>query len=165
MRSGLLCLLISVCASTAAAQSDSLHANAMPSTNAVYAELGGSALYYSFNYDRMVFTTVGYRVGFSLVEANDQHWAVLLPVFINFLPGIGPQSTSSFELDAGFVYHSSGVSIWYETADNSGVYYSLGVGFRYQSADDGILFRITLTPLFFSDQIIPYGAVSFGCAF
>lgn len=134
-------------------------------SNAIYAELGGPSLYYSFNYDRMVFPTVGCRTGFSLVEGDDRHWSLLLPVFVNLLPGAASLSTSNFELDAGLVYHSSGVSIWYETTESSGLFYSLGLGYRYQSADDGLIFRITLTPLIFSDAVIPFGGVSFGWAF
>jgi hypothetical protein len=113
----------------------------------------------------MVIPTVGFRMGFGLVEGSDQHWSVMLPIFINVLPGANSWSSSNFELDAGVVYHSSGVSIWYETATNSGLFYSLGLGYRYESSDEGILFRITITPLFFSDQTIFYGGVSFGSAF
>jgi hypothetical protein len=164
MRTALFCLLVTACLSEARAQSDSSHANP-PASNAVYAELGGSALYYSFNYDRMVIPAVGFRTGFSLVEGEDKHWALLLPVFVNLLPGANSWSSSNLELNAGVVYHSGEVSIWYETANTSGIFYSLGLGYRYESADDGILFRITLMPLIFSDQSILYGGVSLGWAF
>lgn len=166
MRNGILILLISICASSAAAQSDSTHADTIGvGSYAIYAEWGGPALYYSFNFDQVVFTSMSYRAGFALVEGSDKHWALLLPVFLNWFPVVNSRSTSKLEIDAGLVYHSSGVSIWYETIAGSGTYFSLGAGYRYQSADDGIIFRITFTPLFFSDQLFPFGGVSLGWAF
>ena len=164
MRTALFFILFTGLLSSAYAQSDSSHAD-FPASNAGYAELGGPGLYYSFNYDRMIIPSVGFRMGFSMVKGSDQHWSVLLPIFINVLPEANTWSSSNFELGCGVVYHSSGVSVWYETANSSGLYYSLGLGYRYESADNGILFRITLTPLFFSDQTIIYAGVSFGWAF
>src|SRR5579872_5568468 len=126
MRTTLFSVLIMGCLPAAYAQSDSSHVDPLASS-AVYAELGGPALYYSFNYDRMVIPSVGFRMGFGLVEGSDKHWSVMLPIFINLLPGANSWSSSNFEFDAGIVYHSSGVSIWYETANSSGLYYSLGL--------------------------------------
>jgi hypothetical protein len=166
MRSALLVFLISVCASSADAQSDSSHANEiLTASNSVYAELGGPALYYSANYDRLILTQLGIRVGFGLVEANDRHWALMLPVFLEWLPEARPWTNSNLEFDAGFVYHSDAVSIWYENIENSGTYFAVGVGYRYQSIDDGILFRITATPLFFKHEVFLFGGVSLGYAF
>src|SRR2546429_8942892 len=112
MRTALFFILITGCLRAAYAQPDSSHVDLLAS-NAVYAELGGPALYYSFNYDRMVIPSVGFRMGFGLVKGSDDHWSVMIPIFINLLPGANSWSSSNFEFGCGVVYHSSGVSIWY----------------------------------------------------
>jgi hypothetical protein len=94
MRTTLFFVLITGCLPAAYAQPDSSNADALAS-NAVYAELGGAALYYSFNYDRMVIPSVGFRMGFGLVKGSDQHWSVMLPLFINLLPGAHSWSSSA----------------------------------------------------------------------
>jgi hypothetical protein len=157
-------LFIGGCVSAARSQPDSLQTYPIASS-AVYAEVGGPALYYSFNYDLLVIPSVGFRMGFSFVQGTDQHWSLMLPIFINLLPAANSWTSSNFEIDAGIVYRTSGVNIWYEALNNSGLYYSFGLGYRYESSDNGILFRIMATPLFFSDQIFLYGGVSFGWAF
>jgi hypothetical protein len=166
MRSGLLIFLLVVCSSNASAQSDSsLIDEIRTASNAVYGELGGPALYYSLNYDRMLLPSLGVRAGFGFVEATDGHGAVMLPVFVNWFPDAHVWSDSKLEIDFGLVYHSSGVSTWFEDMEDRGTYLSFGLGYRYQSLEDGILFRITATPLFFSDQVFLFGGVSFGYAF
>src|SRR5450830_1779194 len=98
MRATLLCLVIPVCASSAVAQSDSSHADAIiTASNAVYVELGGPAIYYSINYDRMVSTFFGFRVGISNIPSSSYLEDGVLntltfPIFLNWFPGASSQS-------------------------------------------------------------------------
>lgn len=171
MRATLLCLLIPACVSSAVAQSDSSHPDAnTTASNAVYLEVGGPAILYSINYDRMVSTFFGFRVGISNIPSSSYLEDGVLntltfPIFLNWFPGASSQSSYGMEFDAGLVIQSGKFILDYPDITAQGSFFSVGVGYRYQPPDGGFLFRITLTPLFFSDQIFAWCGVSLGATF
>jgi hypothetical protein len=171
MRSGLFIFLISICASGAIAQTDSSHADAnTTASNAVYLEVGGPAILYSINYDRMISTRFGFRVGLSNIPSSSYIEDGVLntltfPVFLNWFPGASSHSSYGVEFDAGLVIQSGKFILDYPDITAQGSFLSVGVGYRYQPPDGGFLLRLMLTPLFFSDQTFVWCGASIGSAF
>ncbi len=133
--------------------------------NAIYVSLGGTGLFYSVNYDRMLSDKVGFRLGFSTFYV----FAAVrtFPVTLNYLLGSG---SHQLELGAGAVIVNVSESEIFEflfEGEGSGVAVTGTFGYRLQPQDGGYVFRLVLTPLFgyFDSGFIPWFGVSLGYSF
>ena len=132
--------------------------------NSLYLEVGGSAGIYSINYDRLIGSHLGIRIGFS-------YWADLIipgisaqifPTSLNCFIGNG---SSKFELGVGVTYVIGEINWFGERASGSVVVPNINIGYRYQSEDGGFLFRLGFMPLIGPHEILPWGGLSAGVSF
>lgn len=152
--------------------------------NAVYLELFGNGILYSFNYDRVIssngklkFST---RVGFSYVDIDlfDDIRGAVIP--IEFLGWIGNKGHLEFGtgLSSQFVQIND-VSILGQPEEySSNAFYLTGrLGYRLQKPDGGFLFRIGFVPMILlsesttsnnpneRSEFVPWFGLSFGYSF
>lgn len=137
---------------------------------AVYVELLGPGISYSFNYDTRFQDTrngLGGRIGLSYL-AVEGDGMFTLPVMVNYLLG---KEGKYFEMGVGGTYVSYNTK---ESADSnsilfveeSGVVGTTVFGYRRQPEDGGFLFRAGISPVFGKGYFVPYfGYISFGYAF
>jgi hypothetical protein len=132
---------------------------------AVFVELMGQSLAYSFNYDRRFFTGdggLGASIGLGYLPAVDISSILSVPVSINYLLG---KKGNYLEIGSGVTYigkvdHDSFSSVFLT---------ALCIGFRHQPVKKGFLFRANITPFLWFEQneltAHPYAGISFGYAF
>ncbi len=150
---------------------------AQQAPNAVFLELGGSAVLYSINYDRHLTPDMGFRVGFGYLglsaSSSDQSTDVssasasvlIIPATFNYFLGTG---SSRLELGAGIVYVSLSASVSGGVGSafsGSGIGGAAVIGYRYQPSDGGLLFRASFTPIIGSGGFLPWAGLSVGYAF
>lgn len=141
---------------------------------AVFLELGGDGLLYSFNYDmrlkRGQQDGLGFKVGIGGLGGNvtsngDSGRAgyLAVPATLNFLLG---KKKHAFEMGFGATFLSvsaSGeVNDDFAAVQGSALYPHANFGYRFQALGDGFTFRLTATPLI---GIGMYGGISFGYNF
>src|SRR2546423_1247517 len=128
MRTAFFCILITAYLSTARGQSDSSHADTnIIASNAVYLELGGPAIFYSINYDRMLSTYFGFRVGISNIPSssyieNGELSTLTFPIFLNWFPR---DLSQWLEFDAGLVIQSGKFILDYPDITAQGSFFSV----------------------------------------
>jgi hypothetical protein len=135
--------------------------------NALYLELGGSALIYSLNYERMLSSTVGLRLGggYMSVTGEDDYGdnlsvaLLMIPVTVSYLLGEGAHR---LELGGGAVFAWASASTDTDFASGSGVAATGIVGYRYSAPGGGFLFRAGFTPLMGGGGFLPWFGASFG---
>jgi len=137
--------------------------------NSFFIELGGSGLFYTFNYERIFGDAdISLRVGFGYLHLdgtflghafNEEDLSV--PAIASYYLGRG-----SHRIQIGL-----GGVLLYQQADGSheGTTTSLNVagvlGYRYLPLDGGVNFGISFTPCFRPDLTVPWGGVDFGVGF
>ncbi len=131
---------------------------------AIFFEVLGAGLTYSFNYDTRFQQTrdgLGIRAGISYIGDIDDGGVLTVPVQINHLMG---KNNKYFELGVGATYASA--TGFFDEGDSDTVIGTMTFGYRLQPEDGGFLFRISMTPVLVGDVFFPfYGGVSFGYAF
>ena len=131
---------------------------------AIFFEVLGAGLTYSFNYDTRFQQTrdgLGIRVGASYIGDVNDGGILTVPVQINHLMG---KNNKYFELGIGATYASATGIL--DEGDSDTVVGTMTFGYRLQPEDGGFLFRISMTPVLVGDIFFPfYGGVSFGYAF
>jgi len=163
-----------------------------PATQAVYAEIGGAGLPYSFNYEfrfnKMDVNSWGMRVGFGGFAVDGDSFFTL-PVMANKLFGKGPHF---FELGFGATFiafdndnygyescytDSNGDYICTSESDNSAhfileidnspsVMGVLNFGYRRMPVDGGFMWKANLNPVFNNNGFWPlFAGVGIGYAF
>ena len=136
--------------------------------NQLYLELGGNAVLYSFNYERILpdnFTLragISYLPGLIIVEGT----FFLIPVSGSYL--IGSES-SKLEIGLGAtLFTGTDVEIFgYDGTAETLIFLTGIVGYRYIS-QGGFVFRVAFTPYYHSDadpEFIPSAGLSFGFLF
>lgn len=153
-------------------------------TQAVYAELGGAGLAYSFNYDfrfdRGDIRSWGMRIGAGGWARNNTYNSeglMTIPFQINRMLGKGRHF---FEIGGGatFIYFRD-KSTWNNTSTTYKNFHfildsgetpafmgTLNMGYRRMPEDGGFTFRANVTPLFNHTGFWPlFAGVSFGYAF
>jgi hypothetical protein len=127
--------------------------------NAVFLEMGGSGLFLSVNYDRMLSDYFSLRVGIGgIVVEGDR--ALTFPILFNLL--LGPPS-DKLEIGAGISLLGPGAA----------TFIALAVGYRYAPTKPGPSFRVGATPFVFltpdrqQKRVIfaPWAGVSLGVQF
>jgi hypothetical protein len=101
--------------------------------NAVFAELGGSALLGSINYERMISNSVGVRIGYGGG----------IPLLVNYYVG----RKYRFEMGAGVLCNSLFAPIVKLGAYGSTVM-TMTVGHKYQPTNSAVMVRFSLTPFY-----------------
>jgi hypothetical protein len=139
-------------------------------SRAVYVELLGNGLGYSFNYDQRFknrLDGLGFKAGasyFALAGAS----AATFPVGVNYLLG---KRGKYFELGLGATYlfaadRSNNFSPVNNQAFADGITGNMILGYRSEPEDGGFLFRASITPFFGNGIFWPlFAGVSFGYAF
>jgi len=150
------------------------------SKNSMFLELGGQAILYSLNYDRMMSPQLGFKLGISYAIHNtdpeNEHY-IFLPISANFFKGktshkleVGLGITPTFEKTTGLTGIYLGDGKWqYEDRTNIILLISFFLGYRYQPNKGGFCFRAGLNPLIDfrknDSQIYPMPTISFGWTF
>ena len=143
--------------------------------NAVYFELGGNGLLYSFNYERRFRDDLAARAGLMYIGAEGTTTegesanvdVLLVPLMLNWLMGDG---SGRFELGVGPLFAVAGASgTDIEGTEFSGSGFGPAgvtstIGYRYQPVDGGIVFRAGLVPFWSGDPQL-WGGLSLGYAF
>ena len=132
--------------------------------NSLYLEVGGSGAFYSINYDRLIGSHFGARVGFSYFAdlILPGFSAYLYPVSLNCFIGEG---SSKLELGVGMTFIRGEIRWFGDDATGNAIFPNLNIGYRYQSEDGGFLFRIGFTPLITRHYFQPWGGLSAGFSF
>ena len=125
--------------------------------NTVYIEGLGSAILYSFNYERQFTDNLSLRVGFSsvpLTAEDDGHdhgdenvTFTIIPIMANYLIGSGNHKLA---ISGGVLQVSASTEIHDEDYQlGTGMLPTAGVGYRYQRAAGGFFFNanVGITPI------------------
>ena len=143
-------------------------AHAQNARNAVYLELGGSAVVPSVNYERRISDTAYGRLGLSVVGGktdtqSDTTWVV--PLTGSWVSR--PAANHHLELGGGITVAFGDRQDLYDFGgeDNFSTVVATGiVGYRYQKPHGGFQFRTALTPVLGSGVAAAWAGVSFGYA-
>ena len=154
----------------------------MPTTNAIFLELGGNGVLYTVNYDRLLAQDYGFRVGIGYLGVSSgsnngdgtsaSASLLIIPATFNYFLAShtdGKVGSSKFELGAGIVLvdlsaNVSGGGIG-NAFSKSGLGGTATIGYRYQPSDGGVLFRVGFTPIFGSGGFLPWAGISVGFTF
>ncbi|RYY37774.1 MAG: hypothetical protein EOP46_01405 [Sphingobacteriaceae bacterium] len=132
-----------------------------------FAELGGTGLIFSANYDTRFSKKrdgLGGRAGIGYIS-SDSESILTVPIQLNYLLGNG---NKFFEVGLGatiFSYNDDESDEFLGFDDTDKVLGTLTFGYRYQPVQ-GFSFRAAITPIFSDDFFLPYFfGVSFGYSF
>lgn len=131
----------------------------------MFLELGGNAVVYSINYDRLLSNDFGLRFGimaFGVSASDAGAMAVGVPVTGSYFIG---ENNHRLELGAGILYLSAAVGSGDFSGSGSAVAPTGIIGYRYQPVDGGFFFKAGFTPFVYNNQFIPYGGISLGYTF
>ena len=150
-----------------------LPAQAQPQARSViYGELGGNAVFYSLNYDRLLLPNVSGRIGAGFYSSTasaagsaetERFYSLLVPLTASYLVGGGPHYA---ELGGGLILGVVTGAAGSGLVESGGPLLDLTgtAGYRYQPPGGGFFFRIAFTP-FYTDEIWPWGGLGLGYAF
>ena len=136
--------------------------------NHFYFELGGNAIIYSFNYERMINDNFSIRGGIGITPGLlfIKETILAIPLTASFLAGDGPHK---FETGFGttFLGLQDPAIIGLPESDKSGFVLTGILGYRYFKPKGGFTFRICFTPFYNSNEneFAPSGGISFGYGF
>lgn len=145
-------------------------AEAQAARNAVYFELGGSAIAPSINYERR-FTDFWYgRVGASIVTGetegeSDSDTTFIVPLSVARVSH--PAANHHFEIGGGITIAAGDEQDLFDQGDEetfSTVFATGIIGYRFQRPGRGFQFRAVLTPVVGGGDFLPWAGVSFGYA-
>lgn len=132
-------------------------------STALYAELLGSGLFFSINYEHRMDQALAFRVG-GLYGGEKAYWG--------FVQALGLESLApSHHLEYGGGIGIIGVEFTLWGYSSSGpakphVYFPLHVGYRFQPSDGGLVFRLGFTPIVIIGEnktgLLPWGGLSLG---
>lgn len=147
-----------------------LPGHAQQSRNAVYFELGGSAVIPSFNYEHRLNENWYGRAGLSWVRSAStatNATTYIVPLTASWVNR--PASNHHLELGGGVTIATGDRQDLYGDVESGGTKFSkllaTGiVGYRYQKPQGGFQFRAVFTPVVGSGVHGPWAGVSFGYA-
>lgn len=123
------------------------------SNQAVYAELLGNGLIFSFNYDTRFNARpdgLGGRIGLGFVGKGDDG-AVLIPFQLNWLLG---KNGRYFEMGLGATYLGGTADLFDEDVDH--FVGTMTFGYRRQPVDGGFMWKAAITPILADGFFWPY---------
>ena len=123
---------------------------AKPVWNSIYAEALGSGLVYTLNYERLLSSNFGLRLGFGYLPVSAEkkngttvsESATSAPLTLSWFP-FGA-SSSRLEIGAGLSYIDLTKSVR-GFPQGSNIDYAGIIGYRYEEEDGGFLFRADFT--------------------
>ncbi len=138
-----------------------------PAWNNIYAEALGSGLVYTLNYERLLSSSFGLRLGFGYLPVSNssgtKHASITsAPLTLSWFP-FGA-SSSKLEIGAGLSYIDLTKSVR-GFPQGSTIGYSGIIGYRYEEEDGGFLFRAGYTPIILAGSFYSWGGVSLGFGF
>lgn len=150
--------------------------SAPPASNVVFAEVFGSGLLYSVNYERIIDSLhVGLRAGASYftyaVSSYGRSGNLVLVSFPLVASYYFQWANHNLQLGAGATILYTGVATDSQgTAFESersglGLAASAVIGYRYLPRDGGITFGVAFTPLVRTSSLLPWGGATIGYAF
>ena len=166
----------------------------LKSKNTFFIEALGNSLFYSLNYDKILFQKrnlfISNRIGIFYLPAGGGNYKFGIPLEINFLLG---KKQHFFESGLGisylyfddFYWLTDGQGQIFEIVDQkiNWVFITGRIGYRYQKPNGGFFFRVGFTPLFQiidkrkdkyygmyaqpgpSMSILPFGGIGIGYTF
>jgi hypothetical protein len=132
--------------------------------NTIFAELGGNGVVLSLNYERLIFSQMGIRVGAGIcsIESNSSTIGKSFPLMLNYYLG----TKYKLELGAGVVFLANfqGNKLF---ASGASPLLGFTLGHKYQPLDGGFTLRASLTPFYSPSQNhwALSGGLSFGHSF
>ncbi|HEY2323268.1 MAG TPA: hypothetical protein VGJ82_10455 [Thermoanaerobaculia bacterium] len=146
-----------------------LPAYSQQSRNAVYFELGGSAVVPSINYEHRLNENWYGRAGLSWVRsASDGTNATTYIVPLTASWVTRPASNHHLELGGGVTIAAGDRQDLYGDVGSGGKFSTLLatgiIGYRYQKPQGGFQFRAAFTPVVGSGVAAPWAGISFGYA-
>ena len=137
--------------------------------NAVYFELGGSAIFASLNYEHRLRGQWWGRGGASMIEgesSTDTDTTFIVPLTVSHVGN--PWSNHHLELGGGLTFAFGDEQDLFdfdeEDEEFTNVLLTGLVGYRYQKPEGGFQFRTGLMPMVGEDIFMPWFGVSFGYA-
>lgn len=137
--------------------------------NHIYAELGGNAVLYSLNYERLLSDNISARIGLGLLpnitSSGDSY--IGIPLTASYLIG---KSLVKIEIGLGITYLKSDYAAVGSRSDYRSYLLMTGIfGLRLVKSGGGLTGRFIFTP-FYSSQLEPssfqfFGGISIGHAF
>lgn len=131
--------------------------------NSLYLELGGNALAYSINYDRIVADAVSVRagIGFFSTDLDEGGSSSIagIPIMANYLLGKG---NSRLELGAGILIVTGSFDVAGASESGAGVAGTGTFAYRFQKPEGGVFFKAGFTPILTGGSFIPWFGVSIG---
>ncbi|HMB91387.1 MAG TPA: hypothetical protein VKP65_11105 [Rhodothermales bacterium] len=140
-------------------------AQPLSARNTVYVQLGGNAIAYSLNYERLFTAHLTGRIGAmyahldvgdleDVTETEGKETLVFVPVMVNYLLGTGKHRV---ELGAGPLLVTS-------DAGGGGIAATATAGYLYRP-NRGFNARLGFTPAFSTGFFLPWGGVGLGYSF
>jgi hypothetical protein len=141
-----------------------------PAWNSIYAEALGTGLVYTLNYERLLSSSFGLRLGFGYLPVSAEkkngttvsESATSAPLTLSWFP-FGA-SSSKLEIGAGLSYIDLTKSVRGFPQVNS-IGYAGIIGYRYEDEAGGFLFRVGFTPIILLGGFYAWGGASLGYAF
>jgi hypothetical protein len=143
--------------------------DAQDASNAVYFELGGSAIIPSFNYERRLSERWFGRAGASLIEGESEEDTDVTYVFPLTASWVNrPAANHHLELGGGVTIAAGDRQNLFDGITEDETFSTLFVtgivGYRYQKPAGGFQLRTVLTPVAGGGELLPWFGVSFGYA-
>lgn len=145
-------------------------AYAQETRNAVYFELGGSAIVPSINYERRLSERWFGRIGASYIvgeTSDDTDTTFVVPLTVSSVNR--PAGNHHLELGGGITLVAGDEQDFYDLGEDeedelSTLFVTGLVGYRYQKPGGGFQFRTAFTPAAAAGGVLPWFGVSFGYA-
>lgn len=170
MNRTLVILLLALAVLAAAGSGEAQETN-----NAVYFELGGSAIVPSVNYERRLTERWFGRIGVSVVTGEsstsigetESDTTFIVPLTGSWISR--PEMNHHLELGGGVTIAAGDRQDLFEFGDADDENFSTAfvtgiVGYRYQKPEGGFQFRAAFTPVAGGGDFLPWAGVSFGYA-
>ena len=170
-----LAMCLTVATLTTAASSEVRGQAERTASNTIFLELGGNALIYSLNYERVLPSDMAVRVGFGHVSVSATSGlssasvtSTSIPITASYL-GIG--GSTKLELGGGVLFQrfSGSTSTGFGNDIEAGVFVPLATfitGLRVAPPGGGFNFKLAFTPIWHPDVgFFPWGSLGFGVGF
>jgi hypothetical protein len=127
--------------------------------NSIFLEVGGNGIFGTLNYERMINSKMGLRVGGIFLPFSDTEHPLFGTLMINWILG---KDNLRMEIGQGIFIYGGG---WEEFSHSGSIFFTATIGIRYQPKIKGIILRLGFTPLFGPDRVYPWAGASIGYSF
>jgi hypothetical protein len=134
--------------------------------NSLFVELGGPALIYSIDYERLLGqSNLGVRVGFGFIHLSGNFFGthyneedISVPALLNYYLGT---PTHKIQLGVGAVVRHREDD--FDSGSSTVGLFTVALGYRYLPPDGGLNFGVAFTPMFGADpKFLPWASASVG---